>query len=270
MTATWDFDLEGRVAVVTGGLGLLGKRFCEALLDAGADVVVADLDGAACRRRAEELGGRARGHALDVTQRASITALAERLRGPDGTARLDVLVNSAAIDDRFDPASGDLSRFEVYPLERWQRALDVNLTGTFLTCQILGTEMARRGKGSIINVASTYGLVAPDQRLYRQADGSQQFWKSAAYPTAKSGVLGLTRFVATYWASAGVRANALCPGGVENGQDPEFLASYRSRTPLGRMADPQDMSGAVVFLASDASRYMTGASLVVDGGWTAW
>jgi NAD(P)-dependent dehydrogenase (short-subunit alcohol dehydrogenase family) len=267
------------VAVVTGALGLLGQRFAQALLDAGAEVVLADLDGPACRRFAEELSAgatgtaRARGHQLDVTQRDSIAALGEHLAAQSG--RLDVLVNSAAVDDRYraepEGASGtEPSRFENYPLELWQRSLDVNLTGTFLCCQVLGQAMARQGAGSIINIASTYGLVAPDQRLYQQADGSQRFWKSAAYPAAKGAILGLTRFVATYWAAAGVRVNALSPGGVANGQDAHFVASYGARTPLGRMAQPSEMAGAVVFLASDASTYMTGANLVVDGGWTAW
>jgi NAD(P)-dependent dehydrogenase (short-subunit alcohol dehydrogenase family) len=276
------FSLDGRVAVVTGALGLLGQRFAQALLDAGAEVILADLDGPACRRFAEELSAgvpgraRARGHQLDVTQRESIVALAQHLEAQSG--RLDVLVNSAAIDDRVSaaPASGEAtaeiesSRFENYPLALWQRSLDVNLTGTFLCCQVLGQMMARQGSGSIINIASTYGLVAPDQRLYQRPDGSQRFWKSAAYPAAKGAVLGLTRFVATYWAAAGVRVNALSPGGVANGQDATFVASYGARTPLGRMAQPSEMAGAVVFLASDASTYMTGANLVVDGGWTAW
>jgi NAD(P)-dependent dehydrogenase (short-subunit alcohol dehydrogenase family) len=274
------FSLDGKVAVVTGALGLLGQRFAQAMLDAGAEVILADLDGPACRRFAEELSAgipgrpRAHGHQLDVTQRESIVALGQHLAAGKA-GRLDVLVNSAAVDDRYsaEPAgtSGtEPSRFENYPLELWQRSLEVNLTGTFLCCQVLGQMMAQQGSGSIINIASTYGVVAPDQRLYQQADGSQRFWKSAAYPAAKGGVLGLTRFVATYWAAAGVRVNALSPGGVSNGQDAAFVASYASRTPLGRMAQPSEMAGAVVFLASDASTYMTGANLVVDGGWTAW
>lgn len=267
-------SLDGKVAVVTGALGLLGREFALALLEAGAEVVLADLDGPSCRARAEELiprfGRRARGHGLDVTKPGSIQALRDEIM--TGTGRIDVLVNSAAIDDKVTATKDDpeAARFENLPLAVWQRALDVNLTGTFLSCQILGSEMARRGAGSIINIASTYGLVAPDQRIYQQPDGSQTFWKSAAYPAAKGAILSFTRFLATYWASAGVRANTLSPGGVAHNQDPHFVERYSARTPMGRMARPREMAGALLFLASDASSYMTGSNLVVDGGWTAW
>jgi NAD(P)-dependent dehydrogenase (short-subunit alcohol dehydrogenase family) len=266
------FDLTGRVAVVTGGAGLLGKRHVEALSAAGASVVVADLDGARAGDTVAALATRdgSAPFALDVTRPASVEALRDFVLARYG--RLDVLVNNAAIDDKVEsPVHGaEASRFESYPLETWRRVLEVNATGVFLVSQVLGTEMARRGAGSIVNVASTYGLVGPDQALYRRADGTQEFYKSPAYPASKGAVLAFTRFLAAYWGSAGVRVNALAPGGVANGQDAHFVEGYARRTPLGRMAAPDDYRGALLFLASDASRYMTGATLVVDGGFTAW
>jgi NAD(P)-dependent dehydrogenase (short-subunit alcohol dehydrogenase family) len=268
------FALTGKVGVVTGALGLLGTHHTRALAAAGAHVVVADLDGATCANRAigltRDFGVDALGCALDVTSRESVVGMLDVIREHWG--RVEILVNNAAVNEKVeDPGSnGDALRFENYPLELWEKSLAVNVTGTFLCCQVLGAEMARAGRGSIVNVASTYALVAPDQRLYRRADGTQEFWKSAAYPTTKGAVVSLTRFLATYWGEAGVRVNALCPGGVRNGQDPEFVKRYGERTPLGRMASPTDYEGALVFLASDASAYMTGANLVVDGGWTAW
>jgi NAD(P)-dependent dehydrogenase (short-subunit alcohol dehydrogenase family) len=260
------FSLSGRTALVTGALGLIGREHCRALAGAGARVVVADLDEKACVGFARELGGGAIGVGVDITEADSVRR-AGRASGP-----LDVLVNNAAINDKFESpqAAAELSKFENYPLELWQKSLDVNVTGTFLCCQILGAEMAKRRRGSIVNVASTYGVVAPDQSIYRRPDGTQRFYKSAAYPATKGAVLSLTRFLAAYWGEAGVRVNALSPGGVEDGQDEHFVKAYSAKTPLGRMARATDYQGALVFLASDASAYMTGANLVVDGGWTAW
>ena len=268
------FSLEKKVAIVTGALGLLGKHHCYALAEAGAHVVVADLDDNASQIFAEELKKSAlptaMGIGVDITEPESVKRLRDNVLERFG--RIDILVNNAAVNDMFEnpTAAAELSRFECYPLDLWKRSLDVNVTGTFLCSQIIGAEMARRGGGSIINIASMYGIVAPDQSLYRQPDGSQTFFKSAAYPVTKGAVISFTRFLAAYWGNAGVRVNALSPGGVENSQDEYFVKNYAARTPLGRMAEPTDYKGAIVFLASDASRYMTGANLVVDGGWTAW
>lgn len=268
------FSLHGKVAVVTGAAGLLGVCHCHALAAAGATVVATDLRDEPCQLLARQLwethGSRALGLAADVADPASVRVLRDQVLKLCG--RIDVLINNAALNEKVeDPlASGDVLRFENFPLELWEDAFRVNVTGTFLTCQVLGSEMARQGSGSIVNIASTYATVAPDQSLYRQADGTQTFWKSAAYPATKGAVLALTRFLASYWGRSGVRVNALSPGGVENGQERGFVARYAERTPLGRMAKPTDYAGALVFLASEASAYMTGGNLIVDGGWTAW
>jgi NAD(P)-dependent dehydrogenase (short-subunit alcohol dehydrogenase family) len=267
------FSLKGKVAVVTGALGLLGRNHCRALASAGANVIVTDLSHADCQEFAQEISvaeAEALGIGANITDPDSMRLLRDRVMERFG--RIDVLVNNAAINDMFEnPATaGDLSKFENYPLDMFRRSLDVNITGTFLCSQILGAVMAETGSGSIINIASTYGVVAPDQSLYRKPDGTQSFYKSASYPVTKGAVISFTKFLAAYWGTSGVRVNALSPGGVENSQDEYFIGNYSARTPLGRMAQPTDYQGALIFLASDASSYMTGANLIVDGGWTCW
>lgn len=265
-----DFDLTGKVIVVTGAGGLLGIEHCRALADAGGTVVAADIDPDAAQAAVAQIGDSARSVALDVTDpRSAASVLADVIRHE---GRLDVLVNNAAINDKFeDPQqAAELSKFENYPIEQWRRSVDVNLTGVFVCCQVFGAHLAESGGGSIINVASTYGIVGPDQSIYRTETGEQAFFKPPAYSATKGGVIALTRFLAAYWGAAGVRVNTLTPGGVEAGQDEWFVARYSRRTPLGRMADRTDYRGAMVYLASDASRYMTGSNLIVDGGWTSW
>ncbi len=273
------FDLTGRVAIVTGGPGLLGREFCRTLAEAGATVVVADLNADGVNALTTTLikgGYHAMGVATDITQPESVQATVDETLATYG--RLDILVNSAALDPKSDPQAlvemakhGAVSgAFEDYPLEAWKAALDVNLTGMFLCCQAAVKPMlAQEKKGSIINICSTYGLAAPDQRIY-QRDGKQTMYKPVYYPVTKAGVLGLTRYLAAYYAGTQIRFNALTPGGVFNNHDEAFLKAYSSRTILGRMANKDEMNGALLFLASDASSYMTGSNLVVDGGWTAW
>lgn len=264
------FSLADTVAVVTGAAGLLGREHCRALAAAGATVYACDRDVESARAAVQELGTHHRGVGLDVTDSESLVDLREQILRECG--RIDILVNNAAMNDMVEAplSNGAPSAFENYPLMLFRKVLDVNVTGVFLTSQIIGSHMAEVGRGSIINIASTYGVVAPDQRLYRNPDGSQSFFKSAAYPASKGAVVMLTKFMATYWAGSGVRANALSPGGVENNQNEHFQKLYAERTPMGRMAAPSDYQGALVFLASDASGYMTGHNLLVDGGWTAW
>jgi NAD(P)-dependent dehydrogenase (short-subunit alcohol dehydrogenase family) len=263
------FSLKDNVAIVTGSLGLLGKHHCQALAEAGAHVVVSDLDENKCRDFAGSLTPEALGAGADVSDAASVSALLKKTL--DRFGRIDILLNNAAVDEKFENPLLELrmSQFEHFPISLWKKIMDVNVTGVFICSQIIGAAMAKQGKGSIINVASTYGVVAPDQSLYKAPDGRQVFFKSPAYPVSKGAVISFTKFLAAYWGHCGVRVNALSPGGVENAQDDFFVKNYSAKTPLGRMAQPSDYQGAIVFLASDASSYMTGANLIVDGGWTA-
>lgn len=268
------FDLSGRVALLTGGAGLLGRQYTRTLLGAGAKVVVADIRGDEARREADDAakacGGEAMGVTVDVACPDSVTAMTEATLARWG--KLDILINNAAIDPKADRTANKLAnRFEDFPLELWQRSLDVNLTGVFLCSQTVGRVMLVQGNGVMINIASTYGIVAPDQRLYeRDGEESQNQFKPASYPATKAAVVHLTRYLAAYWGLAGIRVNCLTPHGIFNNHDEQFIRRYNSRTPLGRMAHIDEMNGPLLFLASDASSYMTGANLVVDGGWTAW
>jgi NAD(P)-dependent dehydrogenase (short-subunit alcohol dehydrogenase family) len=265
-----DFSLTNRVAVVTGAAGLLGRKHCAALAQAGAIVYACDNQAAQVRKLTEHLGPQHAGAYVDVTDPESITELRDMIMNEHG--RIDILVNNAAMNDAVESpiSSSEQSAFEQYPVHLFRRVMEVNVTGTFLMCQIIGSIMAQQGQGSIINIGSTYGVVAPDQRLYQDSNGAQLMYKSSAYPASKGAVVMLTKFLATYWGTAGVRANVLSPGGVQNGQSELFQQKYAQRTPMGRMAHPSDYEGALVFLASDASAYMTGQNLIVDGGWTAW
>jgi 2-deoxy-D-gluconate 3-dehydrogenase len=266
------FRLNDHTAVVTGGAGLLGKEFCRTLAQAGAMVVVADLNETAAQQVAESLkreGLRACAVGVNVTDPDSVQKMVAAAL--DSTGRLDVLVNSAAMDPKFDDSQKGQhgNTFEDYPVEAWRQALDVNLTGMFLCCQAASKPMVAQNYGSIINICSTYGLVGPDQRLYERPGQPRQY-KPVFYSVTKAGVLGMTHYLATYFAGKNVRANALTPGGVYNNHDDLFNQNYSVRTVLGRMAHHDEMNGALLFLASDASSYMTGSNLVVDGGWTAW
>jgi NAD(P)-dependent dehydrogenase (short-subunit alcohol dehydrogenase family) len=273
MTTILDkFSLKGKVALVTGGAGLLGKQFSRTLAEAGAQVVVADLNERAAKSVAAALqqdGYEAMGIAVDVTDPESTRAMVATV--VDTYGRLDVLVCSAALDPKFEPQHQGQHgySFEDYPLEAWNGALDVNLTGAFLSVQAAVKPMLAQNHGSIILISSTYGLVGPDQRIYAR-DGQPSQFKPVFYSVTKSGILGLMRYLATYYAGTNIRTNTLTPGGVNNNHDEVFLKNYTARTVLGRMANQDEMNGALLFLASEASSYMTGSNVVVDGGWTAW
>lgn len=258
------FSVAGRVVVVTGGLGLLGRPLTRAFVDRGARVAVIDTSTSAEADDAATLVLQA-----DVTRRASLQAALDRIEQRWGPPH--ALLNGAALDSPPDAPASENGPFEEYPETSWDRVIDVNLKGVFLACQIFGGAMARAGRGSIVNVSSIYGVVSPDQRMYeyRRRRG-ETYYKPVAYAASKSALLNLTRYLATYWAPRGVRVNTVTFGGVRNRQPTEFMAEYCRRVPLGRMAEPHDYDGTVIFLVSDASAYMTGSNLVVDGGFTAW
>ncbi len=275
MTIQQKFDLTGRVAVVTGGVGLLGAEFCRTLAEAGAAVAVVDLNASASHGTADSLtksGYKTLAVPTDITKPESVNAMVEKIISTFG--RIDILVNSAALDPKFDPDAVKKGMapgaFEDYPLEQWNAALNVNLTGMFLVTQACVKPMVAQGKkGSVINICSTYGLNGPDQRIYIK-DGQRVAFKPVYYTTTKAGVMGFTKYLAAYYAGTEIRVNALTPGGVFNNHEEYFVKNYSAKTILGRMARKDEMNGALLFLASDASSYMTGNNVVVDGGWTAW
>lgn len=258
------FSLDSKICIVTGANGLIGQYHCKALKLYGATVIAIDIG-------VQKISGDHIDHYFecDITNKRQLIEIKDEILKRFGN--IDVLVNNAAINDMFEnpELASEQSMFENYPLEMWKKSLEVNITGVFLSSQVFGSVMAARGKGSIINVASTYGMVGPDQSIYINPEGKQIFYKSASYPTTKGAVINFTRFLAAYWGEKGVRVNTLSPGGVENNQEEWFIENYSGKTCLKRMAKPNDYMGAIVFLASDASAYMTGANLVVDGGWTA-
>ncbi len=261
------FGLAGRVAIVTGGAGLLGLEHAKALTGRGAHVVLADLNLDVCRERTrqltEETGIGCLALECNVTSRHAWAALEEQVVSEYG--RIDVLVNNAAYTNQ-SKTGGFAAPFDGFPIDDWNAILGVNLTGSFLGCQVIGRHMVANGGGSIINIASLYGVVSPNHRMYPDTGIHQP----VAYSVSKAGVIALTRYVATLWADQGVRVNCITPGGVFNDHPKLFTDRYNELSPLGRMAKPEEMQGAVVYLASDASSYCSGHNLVVDGGWTVW
>lgn len=270
------FSLQDKVIVITGAAGLLGRQHAEAVAGAGGIPVLLDLDAAAVEAMAADLRKRfsvaAGGWRVDITDEAAVAANCAALLAQYG--RIDGLVNNAANNPKVEDGAGrNFSRLENFPLEVWKADLAVGLTGSFLCAKHHGSAIAQNpAGGAIVNISSDLGLIAPDQRLYRQAGipEDRQPVKPVTYSVAKTGLIGLTRYLATYWTGRNVRCNALCPGGIENNQDAEFLRAVSSRIPQGRMARENEYRGALVFLLSPASSYVNGAVIAADGGRSAW
>ena len=267
------FGVKDKIVVVTGGLGQLGRQYTRALLENGAKVANFDLQNpkANISRCFPDLQQQDNFlfFPVDVTRRDSLEAGLEEVKSRWGVPH--GLINNAALDSPPNAPATENGPFETYPESSWDDIMAVNVKGVFLCCQVIGGAMAVAGRGAVINIGSIYGIVSPDQRIYdyrRQA--GQTFFKPAAYAVSKSALLNLTRYLATYWSGQGVRVNTLTLAGVFNNQDPAFLKAYCAKVPLGRMADEDEYNGAVIFLLSEASKYMTGSNLIVDGGWTAW
>jgi NAD(P)-dependent dehydrogenase (short-subunit alcohol dehydrogenase family) len=266
------FDIRDRVIIVTGAAGQLGRQFTQALAARGARVAALDLDAAAVEAQTASIPNaseRVLPIAADVTSRPSLEAALDSIEACWGTPF--GLINNAGIDASPGAAAAENGPFETYPETALDRVLDVNLKGVVLACQVFGGALAAAGRGSVVNIGSIYGLVSPDQRIYEyRRQGDDTFFKPVAYAASKSGVLNLTRYLATYWARRNVRVNTLTFAGVFNDQDERFLEGYIPRVPLGRMARADEYNGAVIFLCSDAASYMTGSNVVIDGGFTSW
>ena len=275
MSLAGKFNLHDRVFVITGGGGLLGEQHARAIAEFGGRPVVLDVDAVKGTRVASEItemyGVRSQFIECDISDEADVLAAKEEC--VNEFDRIDGLINNATIDPKVGASEGgSLSRLEEFSVEQWERELKVGLTGAMLCSKVFGQEMARRGRGVIVNIASDLGVIAPDQRIYRRAQDSEasQPVKPVTYSVIKHGVIGLTKYLATYWAGKNIRVNALSPGGVYNGQDESFVDKVTQLIPMSRMAHVDEMQSAVVFLCSDASSYMTGQNLIIDGGRSVW
>lgn len=270
------YNLKGKTALITGAAGLLGREHATALAALGAKVVLTDISKDSLQNTAQKLktefsDEQIQTYEMDVISMTSIKLVQEQLNNND---QIDILINNAAIDPKVNADNNlvEVSRFEHFPLSQWNFQLEVGLTGAFLCSQAFGTDMAKRGYGVILNIASDLSIIAPDQRLYQKPElpKVQQPVKPVTYSVIKTALIGLTRYLATYWADQGVRVNALSPGGVYNGQGEEFVTRLTNLIPMGRMADRDEYRGAIQFLCSDASRYMTGQNIAIDGGRSVW
>jgi NAD(P)-dependent dehydrogenase (short-subunit alcohol dehydrogenase family) len=265
------FSLANKVVVVTGGAGLLGQVFCQALVDVGAHVAIVDLNLESAETVAKRINKSEAQKVValgsDITSPESVTQMVANVVKQLG--RIDVLVNNAA--SKGSSLDAFFESFEDYSLKTWREVMSVNIDGLFLVAQAVGKQMKKQGGGSIIQTSSIYGVVAPDQRIYEGSEyNGRPINTPAVYSASKSAVNGLTNYLATYWASSKIRVNSLTPGGIASGQNSEFNKKYSNRVPLGRMGEATELVGALIYLASDASSYVTGQNLIVDGGLSAW
>ena len=265
------FSLANKVVVVTGGAGLLGQVFCQALVDVGAHVAIVDLDLASAETAAKKINKSFAQKVVafwsDITSPESVTQMVANVVKQLG--RIDVLVNNAA--SKGSSLNAFFESFEDYSLKTWREVMSVNIDGLFLVAQAVGKQMKKQGGGSIIQTSSIYGVVAPDQRIYEGSEyNGRAINTPAVYSASKAAVNGLTSYLSTYWASSKIRVNSLTPGGIASGQNSEFNTKYSNRVPLGRMGEASELVGALIYLASDASSYVTGQNLIVDGGLSAW
>ena len=276
MTVRDQFDLTGRVAVITGGAGLLGVKHGEAVAELGGIPVLVDINAERVEAAAQALSSKysqpALGICADITKLEAVEAIRSNILEKFG--RIDILINNAANNPKMEAGNNNVqwSRLENFPLSVWEGDIAVGLTGAFLCSRVFGQHFAEQHRGVILNIASDLGVIAPDQRIYRHEGltPDQQPVKPVTYSVVKTGLIGLTRYLATYWATEGVRVNAISPGGIYNGQDEGFVQQLTKLIPMGRMANKDEYKAAVAFLISDASSYMTGTNLVIDGGRTVW
>lgn len=270
------FNLENRVCIITGGVGLLGKKHAEAILDAGGIAVVLDVNGQYLEKVVKSLKKRYKkkisGFKVDITNKTELESVRNQIL--KRYKKIDVLINNAANNPKVElnKNKSNWTRFENFPDEIWDKDLAVGLKGAFYASQVFGSVMAKQANGVILNISSDLGIIAPDQRIYRKSGlgENQQPVKPVTYSIIKHGLIGLTKYLATYWAEKGIRVNALCPGGVYNGQDVFFVKKLTNLIPMSRMAEIDEYKATIIYLISDASSYMTGSVIIVDGGRTCW
>jgi len=261
------FNIKNKVAIITGGGGFLAGPFAEILAEAGAKIVVVDINKDKITKRAERIsdkfGVKSLALETDITDEKAVKKMVQTVVKKLGS--IDILINNAALNPVVDLMSGEqFTAFEKYPLNLWKKEMEVNLTGAFICLKEVGKQMMKQKKGVVINISSIYGMAAPDQRIYKKGK-----FKPASYCVTKGAILNLTKYLSSYWGK-NIRVNCLSLGGVYSNQDKDFIKKYSAKTMLGRMADKDEIKAPLLFLASDASSYMTGANLVIDGGWTAW